>query len=109
MSVFSKLRAFSLGLPEAWEDHPWDSTVIKVRKKIFVFLGEQTIAMKLPDSAEEALAVEGARPTGYGLGRAGWVTIPIDTDPPPVGVFCDWIEESYRTVAPKGLAAQLDA
>jgi len=107
--VVEQLRSFALALPEAWEDDPWGDRVIKVRKKIFVFLGGQTISMKLPESAEEALAVDGARPSGYGLGRAGWVNVPLDGDPPPVEVLCDWIEESYRTVAPKRLAAQLDA
>ena len=34
------LREFALTLPGAWEDFPWGDTVIKVRKKIFVFLGE---------------------------------------------------------------------
>jgi predicted DNA-binding protein (MmcQ/YjbR family) len=107
--VRERLQAFALSLPEAWEDHPWESTVIKVRKKIFVFLGDDAISVKLPESADEALAVDGARPSGYGLGRAGWVNVPLDTDPPPVEVLCDWVEESYRTVAPKTLSAQLDA
>ena len=34
------LREFALTLPGAWDDHPWGETVIKVKKKIFVFLGE---------------------------------------------------------------------
>ena len=34
------LLEFALSLPEAHEDHPWGETVVKVRKKIFVFLGE---------------------------------------------------------------------
>jgi predicted DNA-binding protein (MmcQ/YjbR family) len=107
--VRARLRTFALSLPEAWEDHPWDSTVVKVRKKIFLFLGDEAISVKLPESADEALAVDGARPTGYGLGRAGWVTIPLAAATPPPAVVCDWIEESYRTVAPKRLAAELDA
>ena len=29
-------------------------------------------------------------------------------DEPPVDILCDWIEESYRTIAPKKLVAELD-
>ena len=48
-------------------------------------------------------------PTGYGLGRGGWVTSAFDADEdPPVDILCDWIEESYRAVAPKRLVAELD-
>ena len=37
------------------------------------------------------------------------MTIPFKTKPPPLGVLTDWVEESYRTVAPKRLVAELDA
>jgi len=102
-----ELLAFALTLPEAWEDHPWEETVVKVRTKIFVFLGGERITVKLEESHEHALSIEGAAPTGYGLGRAGWVTVPrvgIELD-----VLRDWIEESYRIVATKRLVAELDS
>ena len=106
---------FALGLPGAYEDHPWEETVVKVNKKIFVFLGSEespswpSVTVKLGASHEEALGVQGAEPTGYGLGRSGWVTVPLSTaKPPPIGVLTDWVEESYRLVAPKRLVAELD-
>lgn len=102
------LRARALAYPGAWEDHPWGDTVVKAGKKIFVFLGETTVTLKLSDAHDAALSVPGAAPTGYGLGKAGWVTIPLTAGVPPVDVLCDWLEESYRTVAPKKLSAQLD-
>ncbi|MDB5069818.1 MAG: hypothetical protein JWM87_929 [Candidatus Eremiobacteraeota bacterium] len=102
------LRARALAYPGAWEDHPWGDTVVKVGKKIFVFLGETTLTVKLTDAHDAAMSVPGAAPTGYGLGKAGWVTLPLDAGIPPVDVLCDWLEESYRTVAPKKLSAQLD-
>jgi len=110
-----KLLKCALSLPQAYEDHPWEEDVAKVGKKIFVFLGvgenPATMAMtvKLTDSREQALMAPGAEPTGYGLGRAGWVTIPLRDTTPPVEVLTDWVEESYRTVAPKRLVAELDA
>jgi predicted DNA-binding protein (MmcQ/YjbR family) len=104
---FDALLAFALTLPEAWEDHPWEETVVKVRTKIFVFVGAERITVKLEESHEHALSIEGAAPTGYGLGRAGWVTVPYTGV--EIDVARDWIEESYRIVAPKRLVAELDA
>jgi predicted DNA-binding protein (MmcQ/YjbR family) len=111
------LRRFALGLPGAWEDFPWeDDRTAKVGKKVFAFLGraepgdEYFISVKLPDSAEQALALPCCEPTGYGLGRANWVTIDVAAPGcPPVAVLLDWIEESYRTIAPKSLVRELDA
>ena len=52
-----------------------------MRGKIFVFLGmvEGTlrVGVKLPTSFEMALTLPYVEPSGYGLGRAGWVTAPF--------------------------------
>ena len=101
------LRERALALPGAWEDHPWGETVVKVGKKIFVFMGETTLTLKLTEAHEAAISVPGAKPTAYGLGKAGWVTIPLDAGVPPVDVLCDWLDESYRNVAPKKLVGKL--
>lgn len=37
--------------------------------------------MKLPFRAEDALKIKGAEPTGYGLGRAGWVSFRLAPKP----------------------------
>ena len=51
-----------------------------------------------------------ARPTGYGLGKSGWVTADFSEGrAPPVDLLKQWIDESYRSQAPKKLVAQLDA
>lgn len=110
-----ELRGRALELPEAHEDHPWGETVVKVRKKIFVFLGVDDgsypagVGMKLLASNEEALGLPGAAPMGYGLGKSGWVTIRLEGEQPPRDLLLDWVEESYRLVAPKALVAVLDA
>ncbi|MBZ4319989.1 MmcQ/YjbR family DNA-binding protein [Streptomyces huiliensis] len=113
----AKVRAFALGLPGAVEDFPWgESAVVKVNKKIFVFLGDEEnaegtgISVKLKDEEAHghALAVPGAAPTAYGLGRHGWVSVPLAGGGVPVELLCDWVEESYRCVAPKRLVAELD-
>lgn len=110
--VRSKLRAFALSLPQAHEDFPWGERVVKVGRKVFVFLGsdetEGAITVKLVESHGHALSLEGARPTGYGLGRAGWVTVPLAADGLTLDLLRDLIEESYRIVAPRRLVASLE-
>jgi predicted DNA-binding protein (MmcQ/YjbR family) len=107
-----KVVAFALSLPEAVEEHPWGEDVAKVRGKIFVFLGSagsKRISVKLAESHAHALATDGAEPTGYGLGKAGWVTVPVRGPGVSLDVLRDWVEESYRIVAPRRLVAELDA
>jgi predicted DNA-binding protein (MmcQ/YjbR family) len=100
----ASLRKFALSLPEAWEDFPFGHPVMKVGKKPFVYLGinrqgAATIAMKLPHSKKQALKLKSGTPTGYGLGRGGWVTIAMrQTDTPKEDVLRAWIEESYRAM-----------
>ena len=109
---FDRLKAFALAYPEAREDHPWGETVIKVRGKIFVFLGEDEgalhLSVKLPRSREFALEYPFTRPTGYGLGKSGWVSASFAAkEKPPLDVLQAWIDESYRAVAPKKLSATM--
>jgi predicted DNA-binding protein (MmcQ/YjbR family) len=101
----------ALAYPEAWEDYPWGERVLKVRKKIFAFLdfGPETLSLtvKLPASAEFAGMFEDCVPTGYGLGKHGWISCRLkpgstfDTD-----LLGGWLDESYRAVAPKILSRQ---
>lgn len=111
------LREFALGLPGANEDFPWGERVIKVNKKIFLFLGIEggpedpvSFSLKLPISAPAALSLPFTEPTGHGLGKAGWVSFRYPPgERPPLDLLLEWIEESYRAVAPKKLVAQLGA
>jgi len=115
--VREQLRAFALGLPETHEAHPWGETVIKVNNKVFLFLGideqtdkwDPTFGVKLLSQTHgHALTVEGAAPSGYGLGKAGWVTVPFLAELPETEVLLDWVEESYRAIAPKRAIKLLD-
>lgn len=101
------VRAFALGLPEAYEDHPWGESVAKVNKKVFVFFGmpddaRLSFTVKLPRSSDEALSMEWGTVPGYGLDRGRWVTVTPPRDA-PLDLLTGWIEESYRAVAPKRL------
>jgi predicted DNA-binding protein (MmcQ/YjbR family) len=114
-AVARRLRAFALSLPDAAEDFPWGERVAKVRGKVFVFLGADPVpggvlglSVKLPESADAALAMPFAKPTAYGLGKSGWVTATFEAARAiPVAVLEGWILESYRAVAGPRLSARL--
>ena len=113
-ATWEKLHAFAASLPGAYDDMPWGDHCVKVGKKIFIFMGDPNakqphITIKLAGAHPAAMSIPGAAPTGYNLGKAGWVTIPIRRGTPPTAIALEWIEESYRLIAPKKLIAQLDA
>ncbi len=106
-------QAYALTFPGAYEEHPWGETVLKVAKKVFVFLGKGSegfgLSVKLPGSGPKALELPFTEPTGYGLGKSGWVSASFAPgELPPLDLLFAWIEESYRAVAPKKLVAALD-
>jgi predicted DNA-binding protein (MmcQ/YjbR family) len=109
--TWNAIKKEALSYPGAWEDHPWGETVVKVNKKIFVFLGSETspsgMSVKLTDSHDHALSLPDAVPTGYGMGKAGWVTLPFAAA--ELDLLLDWVEESYRNIATKTLVKELEA
>ena len=109
-----RVLAYALALPEAYEDHPWGESVVKVNKKIFVFLGMEppskwpiSVGVKLPQTHAMALSQPGVEPSGYGLARAGWVTVDLAAAAMPFELLCELVDESYRAVAPKRLHATM--
>ena len=113
----AELIAFAAGFPEAWEDHPWDHTVMKVGKKVFVFFGgaasppaELSVTVKLPISYEMALTLPCMKPAGHGLWKGGWAQLRQTTgDDIDLATVKAWIVQSYQAVAPKKLARRLEA
>ena len=109
---FDILLAASLTYPEAWEDHPWGETVAKVGKKLFFTISFHKemlhITFKLSESNGSAISLPFAEPAGYGLGKSGWVTCSFSAeDEIPVELLLDWLDESYRAIAPKKLVKML--
>ena len=108
-AILDRLRRASLAYPEAVKDMPWGDWVAKVKKKIFFFCGIHQGVLhtttKLPASGVMALQLPFTQPTGYGLGKAGWVSAKFAPgDEVPEWLLLDWLHESYRAVAPKKLA-----
>ena len=107
------MRLHALSLPGAWEDFPWGERVAKVGQKVFVFMGhdaseELGFSVKIKVSAPAVLARGYASPTGYGLGKAGWVSVHLQAGGcPSMEEIRAWIDESYRAVAPKRMIAKM--
>jgi predicted DNA-binding protein (MmcQ/YjbR family) len=112
VSHMKKLEAMVARLPEAvrvdieaWDGEP----TFRVNNKNFVFTDKKAtgISVKLPkDEAAAVVATDpGAEPTGYGLGRHGWVSIVIGTKPSTARwqEIEEWVRTSYTMVAPKKL------
>jgi predicted DNA-binding protein (MmcQ/YjbR family) len=106
------LRAHALRYPEAVEEFPWGESAFKVKRKVFLFMrGDAevlSLSTKLPHSASVALSLPFATPTGYGLGKAGWVSAEFTgKQKPPLELLCEWVDESYRAIAPAKVVAKL--
>jgi predicted DNA-binding protein (MmcQ/YjbR family) len=91
---------------EAWGGEP----TFRVRGKNFVFTDQTAagITVKLPKEEAAAVVATDARaePTGYGLGRHGWVSIDVgaSADEARWQEVEEWVRTSYTLVAPKSLA-----
>ncbi len=112
-ALANHLYALGLSWPETATASPWPGHLdLVVRGKTFAFISadeaELRISVKLPQSADFARALPFCKPTGYGLGKSGWVTATFkDSEKPPVQLLEQWIDESYRAQAPKKLLKEL--
>ena len=91
---------------EAWGGEP----TFRVRGKNFVFTDQAASGLSVKLPKEEAVAVVAtdgrAEPTGYGLGRHGWVSVEVgdEEDEARWEQVEEWVRTSYTLVAPKSLA-----
>jgi predicted DNA-binding protein (MmcQ/YjbR family) len=113
--IMRDLRAWGLTLPGAHGKSPWPGhDDLAVKDKTFAYLsadGEPfSLSCKLPYTHEVALDLPFAKPTGYGLGKSGWVTfLPPKAEIPAFEQMKEWLEESYRAQAPRKLVKELDS
>ena len=112
-TLLRELRAFGLAYPGAHSKAPWPGhDDLAVKDKTFAYLpaeGEPfSLSAKLPFTGPEARELPWAQPTGYGLGKSGWISFnPPEGEIPSLQQLKDWIDESYRAQAPKALIKQL--
>ena len=102
------IRKIAMSYPETREDFPWGHSAFKVNEKVFVFMGgdkdEVSFSLKLPQSRDIAVDLPFTEPTGYGMGKYGWVTVKVRRDTKvTIDLIKAWIDESYRAIAPKRL------
>jgi predicted DNA-binding protein (MmcQ/YjbR family) len=96
---------------EAWGGEP----TFRVNGKNFIFANPEatTISVKLDKGEAEAVVATDdlVTPTGYGLGRHGWVTVAVSkaTSAKRWREIEEWIRTSYTLVAPRRLARQVIA
>ena len=112
--ILAELRAFGLAYPGAHLKSPWPGHLdLAVKDKTFAYLnvdGEPlAISCKLPRTSGVALMLPFCKPTGYGLGKSGWVSATFEDAGVDVAMLKAWIDESYRAQAPKKLVASLGA
>lgn len=94
---------------EAWDGEP----TFRVNGKNFVFTNKDATSISVKLSKEEAEAVVAsdpqAEPTGYGLGRHGWVSVTLGKRLSAARwrEVEEWVRTSYTLVAPKRLARQV--
>ena len=114
---WDSVREFALSYPKAFEDFPWGVPVVKIATgskwpPLFLWLGVRdadahAVYVKLTNSYEQAVAIAGAFPTTMsGVGQWGRLTEPLPVA--DVDLLLDWVDESYRNVAPRKFVALLD-
>ena len=108
------MRARALAYPDTEEAFPWGERVVKVKGKVFVFMGDALerellhLSVKLPVTGKAVLKRPYAKPTGYALGKSGWVSLAPGSATIELEEIFRWLDESYRAVAPKTSVAKLD-
>ena len=112
--LIGQLREVCLALPEATEKETWGHPTFRVRDKMFLGCGVDdegrvTASMKAEPGEQESLLATG-HPFFFPkyVGAKGWIGLFLDAD-------TDWDEvrelvtDSYRAIAPKALAKELEA
>jgi DNA-binding transcriptional ArsR family regulator len=110
----SVLAKIALAYPEAVETASEAERIIKVRSRPFVLLRANQeglrVMVKLAASRATALEQPFVEPVRYRIGKSDWIAAGFAlADELPIELLWEWIDESYRLIAPRRLLAQLPA
>src|SRR6185436_11282165 len=77
-------QAYALTFPGAYAEHPWGQTVIKVTRKVFLFVNGAiapedgvSLSVKLPHPGADVLGLALAERMGSGMHKHAWMTLQI--------------------------------
>ncbi len=111
-----RLRALCLALPESTEKEAWGDPTWRVRDRIFAMQkgnfdgGRPSVWLKAAEGHQAALVGSDADRffvPPY-VGHKGWVGVHLDGRDIRWDELGELIQDSYRLIAPKRLAARLD-
>ena len=107
------LRSRALELPGVAEGDSCVKRSFKARTKGFLYLGEKdetyNVMLKVGESLDEVRRFCAEQPDMRSVGNTNWVTLHFRGDQAPPDALLDWIEESFRLLAPKKLVTELEA
>jgi predicted DNA-binding protein (MmcQ/YjbR family) len=114
----TRLRKLCLAFPDAHEVEAWGEPTFRVKNKIFAMFasaathhgdGRPGVWCATPHMTQDLLlrSDPGRFFVPPYVGKSGWVGIYLDASPDWDAV-ADVLRESYRRIAPKRLAAQLE-
>lgn len=115
-SPLTRLRRLCLSLPETTEKVAWGSPTFRVRNKMFAMFhdnhhGDGRIAVWLNAAPGAQDVLIGAEPGRFFvppyMGPSGWIGVRLDNGP-DWGQVAALVEDAFRIVAPKRVAALLD-
>src|SRR5438270_8705602 len=115
MHPLDVIRAEAQKYPEAEKTFLFgDHEVYRVKKKVFVWLGDGEqpgstyVSVKLKDTQQMALMLPHVTPAAYGMAKWGWIAADFPKGKFPAPLVTEWIAESYRHTAPKKLLAKVN-
>jgi DNA-binding transcriptional ArsR family regulator/predicted DNA-binding protein (MmcQ/YjbR family) len=108
------LREIALAYPDAQEERTEGKRVIKVRRRPFLLLEADdrrlNVSTRLPASHAAALKLPFVQAVQYRLGKSDWICATFQPgEEIPLELLWEWIDESYRAVAPRKVLARLPA
>ncbi len=109
-SPIARIRRLCLGLPEAYEQETWGVATFRVQKKIFAMVvherASSTASLKASREDQAAMLSQGS-PFFFPpyVGSKGWIGVDLRAPALDWQEVAEIVEESYRLVAPKRLAA----
>lgn len=115
-TALDRVREICLGLPEAIEKEAWGGPTFRVKKMFAMYVddhhGDGRLALWIKSTAEDQDVLVDNDPERFFvppyMGSSGWIGVRLEKGRVDWDVVEELVEDGYRLVAPRKLAAQLD-